>query len=170
MSGLDRQQQDEIVAGERWLKRFETSGPSREGIERLNLAIRDELAVGAARPCGRRWATWYGVLGAAAALLAAVTIGWHSGREHGTHLRMAAGDGAASQWSIETQQDAVVLTDLDNDLSELEAWSSDESWELGGTSLYEAFEGVLEGASNGSPADGGASMGLQFMFDESEVA
>ena len=71
---------------------------------------------------------------------------------------MAANSSAAAQWPIETQQDAVALTDLDNELSELEAWSSDESWELDGRILYEALEGVLEGASNGSPADAGASM------------
>ncbi len=170
MSGLDRQQQDEIAAGERWLTKFETSGPSSEGVERLKRAIRDELAVGVARPRGGRWVTWHGVLGAAAALLAAGTIAWYSGVEHGTHSRLAASNDTPSQWPIETQQDAVVLTDLDNDLSELEAWSSDESWELGGTFLYEALEGVLEGASNGSPADTGASMGRQLVSDESEVA
>ena len=169
MSGLDRQQQDEIAAGERWLTRFETSGPSGEGVERLKRAIRDELSVEKARSRGGRWVTWHGVLGAAAALLAAVTIAWYSGVEHGTRLRLAASNGATSQWPIETQQDAVVLTDFDNELSELEAWSSDESWELGGTFLYEALEGVLEGASNGSPADTGASMGRQLLSD-SEVA
>ncbi|MBN2563211.1 MAG: hypothetical protein JXQ75_19990 [Phycisphaerae bacterium] len=158
MSDVDRTLQDEIEAGERWLVNFETASPSQKSIGRVKQAVRAELAKARRGATAGRWATWQGVLAAAASIALAVTVGWHSSRQHAFSPVDVAKVDLVSTWPIETWEDAVASTGLDDDLSDLESWSAEEAWDLDGTALYEALEGALEDASEDGPAETGTSM------------
>jgi hypothetical protein len=147
----------EIQEGECWLAGFATPSPSPESVARVKQELRAELARRAGTPI-RSWAVWHGVLAAAAALAFAVTIGWHSSR-HSASVSVALADAETeSSWWTETHREAVVLTDLEEDLAELEAWSTEESWNVSGAALYETIHNALEDAAGSNNAgDKGAS-------------
>lgn len=168
MGGFDRKLENEIATGERWLATFETAPPSTASVERVKRAVRAEL--GGARPGFRtgRWAVWHGVLAAAAAIALAVTVAWHSVRSDVQSARSIAGRWDIPTWSTETAQEAVVLADLDQELSELEAWSVEEAWDWGGSALYEAMERALNETPDGDPAEAGTSMRRSRTFIKTE--
>ncbi len=170
MSEFDRQMQDEIAADERWLALFDTPPPSGETIDRLEQVMGDELELERGRSSSGRRASWPGVLAAAAAMALAVTIGWHSARRHTSGPYSPGQNEFASSWLAEKQQDAVAMSDFDEQLSELEAWSVEETWDLSGASLYGALEDALNDLPDESPAETGASTWGPWTHDQTEVA
>ncbi len=158
MSELDANVNDEIADGERWLAGFQTPEPSRECVQRVKAAVRSEVGRAGPRDAAGRWVWWHGALSAAASIALAVTVGWHSTRHHcSVPAGLAQGD-AMSAWSDETWQDAVALGDLEDELSDLETWTSDDAWDADGAVLYEALDGVLQEVVDGDD-DLGASIG-----------
>jgi hypothetical protein len=170
MSEFDRQMQDEIAADERWLATFDTPPPSAETIDRLQQVMHDELELKRRRSLTGQRASWHGVLAAAAAIALAVTIGWHSTRRHTSEPYSPSQNEFASSWLAERQQDALAMSDLDDQLSELEAWSVEETWGLGGASLFGALEEALDDLPDESPAETGASTWGPWTHDKTEVA
>jgi hypothetical protein len=146
----------EIQEGEGQLAGLATPSPSPESVARLKEALRAELAQKAITSV-RSWATWHGVLAAAATLAFAVTIGWHSSRHSASVSVALANAETESSWWTETHREAVVLTDLEKDLADLEAWSTEESWNVSGAALYETIHSALEDASSNNGGDKGAS-------------
>lgn len=157
MSEFDRRMQEEVAAGERWLATFATAPPSSDGIERVRRAVRGELCRLGPMVSGQRWAAWHGALAAAAGIMLAVTVGWLS---TGTSVQprgsLVAEEIAA--WPKETEDEVITLARLDEELSDLEAWSEGQAWDMDGTALYDAFDEVLEDTSNDARGEAGASI------------
>jgi hypothetical protein len=154
MNGFDRQLEREIAAGERWLSGFATPHPSADAVDRAQRAARAALARSDRVRAGKRWATWQGVLGVAAMLALAVTVGWYSSVEYDAVSNAVAV--ADLQWPDQTKEEATQFALLDDGLAELEAWSLDESALPSGTDLYEAMEYTWEEEPNGSSGESGA--------------
>jgi hypothetical protein len=139
-------------------------------IARFKQAIDAELAHGI-RAVDRPWATWQGVFAAAAALAIAVTIGWQSASQYGAASNTWADSDWDSSWLSDTNHDAVVLTDIETNLSALEKWSSDDSWEANGSKFYETVNDALEETPNSNnPGDKGASAAPPQSAEKSEEA
>lgn len=156
MSTSDRKTEVEIATGEQWLRAFEAPGPSRASVGRLRRTVRAELGRGSAR---FSWTPWHGVLAAAASIALAVGVGWDAARQHDVASKPAAALALDPSWPVETWQDAVAMTDLENGLIELEAWSSEEAWNLDGTTLYEVLEDALEETLEAHDEESGESLG-----------
>lgn len=168
MNEDDRLRRVEIDEGERFLAGFPTASPSPSAVAHIKLAIRAELARGI-QPPTRSWATWHGVLAAAAALAIAVTVGWLSARQHGPASLVATDAEPESSWLADTNREAVALTDLEKQLSALEAWSEDNAWDVSGTALYETLHNALDDAPKGNnPTDEGASAAPHLTAQRSE--
>jgi hypothetical protein len=58
-------------------------------------------------------------------------------------------------WPETTQQQTTVLVALDDEISDLEEWSSDDSWSAGGADLYYALEDALDAEATSQPNRGG---------------
>lgn len=164
MNEQDRQL-EEIEANEAWLARLVTPAPSAEAVARAKQAARRELARQRGGYGVRSWKPWHGALAAAAALALCVTVGWYAMtlQPATTPMMMAEAD-VQPLWPEMTQQQTTVLVAIDDEISDLEEWSSDESWSAGGADLYYALEEAL-GADDtsqpnrGSPAKTSRSQG-----------
>ncbi|HKQ47121.1 MAG TPA: hypothetical protein VJZ71_03505 [Phycisphaerae bacterium] len=142
----------EIEANEAWLARFVTPAPSAEAVARAKQAARRELARMHGGAGARSWKAWHGTLAAAAALALCVTVGWYAMRHQPamTSMMMAEAD-VQPLWPEMTQQQTTVLVAMDDEISDLEEWSSDESWSAGGADLYYALEEALDANTTSQP-------------------
>lgn len=158
MSQPDRRLNEEIAEAERWLAAQPTPGPSREAVEQAKSAARLELMRTSAQPARGRIRPWHGVLAAAASLALAVSVGWYVVRTQEPAAPALAADDAGSALDAIADAAAADTTQLalfDDDLSELEDWSSQESWSEGGASLFEAMHEALAAEGESGPAGNG---------------
>lgn len=162
MNEQNRETLEELDRNERWLAGFSTPGPSAESIRRAKAAASDafsRLDVEQARPSPK---PWHGVLAAAATIALAVGIGWYGTRLDApgpARMTLADAESILPGLTGESDEGAVQLAYFDENLSELEAWSTDESWDASGASLFEAMNDVLAG--NGESAGGANGKGNQ---------
>ncbi len=168
MSDFGDKLREEIADGEHWLAGFEMPEPSRESVERVKGAVLAELGkVGADVPADR-WTRWHGVAAAAASIALAVGVGWYSARHNQSAIDVLAQDEPASAWSDETWQDAVALGDLDDELADLESWTSEDAWDVDGVMLYEALDGMTQDVTEAQD-DVGASIRRSSLGNVEEV-
>lgn len=157
MDEQDRQL-EEIEAQEAWLAGFKTPGPSAEAVNRAKLAARRELALQHGASTARAWKAWHGVLGAAAAIALCVMVGWYAiDRQATTISQVIAENDVQPQWPESTQKETTLLAAMDDDLSDLENWSSEESWGTGGADLYYALQDALQDDSTSQPTRNNAT-------------
>ena len=168
MTEFDRAMREEIAEGERWLASFPTPEPSPANIERIKRTARAARSAHPPLPSADRWTVWHGILAAAASIALAVTIGWHSARQHPNSGTGEFVTEAESSWFADAGQDALALTDLDEGLSSLESWSANEPWNVNGVKLYETLDGVLNDAVEDDSGDTGSSMRQPDAFVERE--
>ncbi len=152
MGEFDSKLEREVAAGERWLAGFSTPGPSPETMERLRLGVRRELHR-TAQGVGR-WQTWHGVLGAAASIALAVTVGWYSAALYETNAYLAGTDEVLAEWTDQTAAQVVRFASLDEGLSELESWSDSQDWSIGNAAMFEALDEVMDEADDGVNLEG----------------
>lgn len=155
MNEQDRQL-EEIETNEAWLARFATPAPSAEAVARAKQASRREVGRNHGTSAVRSWKAWHGAVAAAAALALCVTVGWYAMRHQPeTTPMMVAEADVQPLWPETTQQQTTVLVAMDDEISDLEEWSSDESWSAGGADLYYALEEALDGDATSQPNRGG---------------
>ena len=158
-------QLEEIAANEAWLARVATPAPSAEAVSRAKLAARRELDRQHGLTPVRSWRAWHGALAAAAALALCVTVGWYAMRvQPVTAPIMVADADVQPLWPEATELQTTVLVAMDDEISDLEEWSSDESWSAVGADLYYALEEALDSdvtsqPDRGSPAETSRSQG-----------
>jgi len=152
MSATHRDMLNEIERDERWLAGFETPEPDAAAMDRLRRAVDGELA----RSRGRRdagWQAWHGVLAAAAAIALAVGVAWQTRWFDGS-----AAEGPTTSALVEAiptndffpaEEATEAISEMEDDLSSLEAWSASMGWEVDGADLYEAMNEGMD-ASNGT--------------------
>lgn len=152
------QQLDEIEAHEAWLAGFKTPSPSAEAVNRAKQAARRELARLHGAGTVRSWKSWQGVLGAAAAIAMCVTVGWMAVNRTVPTQPLAAVEAEVQQLLPESAgQETVQLASMDDDMTDLEEWSSEQRWSAGGASMYHALEDAFNEDSSSEPARGGTT-------------
>lgn len=148
-------QLDEIEANEAWLTGFATPAPSAEAVARAKQAARRELVRQRGESGVRSWKAWHGALAAAAALALCVAVGWYAMTLQPAKTPMIVAEADVQPlWSETTQQQTTVLVAMDDEISDLEEWSSDESWSTGGADLYYVLEEALDADATSQPNPG----------------
>lgn len=160
MSEKESRMHEEIAEGERWLAGQETPRPSLEAVERAKAAARKELVHMRASGGRGMFRLWHGVVAAAASIALAVGIGWYGVRTHEPDrqtLVVADTEPVIEVMDTATGEETTQLAYFEDDLSELEEWSSEESWDAGGASLFEAMNDALNEKADGSGERNGAT-------------
>jgi hypothetical protein len=128
---------------------------ARDAMERTKLAIRAELHAMHGTGHVPRGRAWQGAVAAAAMIALAVGVGWNSLRQE---TRLAAeGADAIALWSEPTHEQVVQLASLNDQMTKLESWSAEESWNVNGATLYSVFEEAGQDDAKEVPADKGTS-------------
>jgi hypothetical protein len=153
----DRQLERQIEANEAWLAGFQTPDPSADAVDRAKQAAHRELARQHEVAAARSWKPWHGGLAAAAALALCVSVGWYAFSRQGPQPQTLVEADVQPLWPESTQQQTTILVAMDDEISDLEEWSSDESWGAGGADLYYALEEALQDDSTSQPSRSGAT-------------
>jgi len=176
MDTLYRQTREEIEANERWLSGFKTPAASEALLARVKQAVREELAQQRPGGSAKRPAAWHGVVAAAAAIGLCVATAWYSARKgwYAGPMQGRSWSQLAGRTGVEAAGDSLErsiedLPSVDEELSRLEAMSSDDAWALSGTTLYDALENAVTDDAAGKANHTGASSRLESVIDESEV-
>ncbi len=157
MNEQDRQI-EEIEVHEAWLAGFKSPAPSAEAVTRAKQAARREAARMLGTISTRSWKSWQGVLGAAAAIALCVTVGWFAVDRTVPTQPLAAVEAEVQQLLPESaRQETVQLASMDDDMTDLEEWSSEQRWSAGGASMYHALEDALNDDSSSEPVRGGTT-------------
>ncbi len=156
MNEQDRQL-EEIEANEAWLVGFKTPAPSTEALTRAKEGAHRELARLHGASPARSWKAWQGALSAAAAIALCVTVGWYAISRQPTESLTIADADVQPMWPETTQQETTILAAMDDEIADLEDWSSEASWNSGGADMFHALEEALQDDSTSQPSRGGAA-------------
>ncbi|MEK6644923.1 MAG: hypothetical protein AABZ08_13555 [Planctomycetota bacterium] len=171
MSEGNRENLNEIERDERWLAGVKTLAPTAESVARAKRAIRAELSA-TIRPTGIRWRSSSGLIAAAACIAFAVYVGWNAIQTTPSNVTtpQIAQNTAPKMNDQPTQpkniEDNVAVTESDSDssvamttqidenLSTLEEWSKESTWDLTGSSLSAALDEIYsEPTTTGQKAE-----------------
>jgi hypothetical protein len=154
MSDKLNSQLREIAEAEKWLAGHETPLPSSESLAAIRRAVRDELDAQASGRFPMNWKAWHGAVSAAAVVALCVGVAWRfsaSTSPRSPGIEVAGANGNVLTWPDQTEEDVLVLADLEADLSDFEAWADEAAAVAAEDSLYQALEDALQQPAE--PAD-----------------